>query len=146
MAASYRLRVVTPERMVLDRVATELIVRTTEGEIGILAHHMQIVSPLVPHIMTVYDEEGKTVEYTVGGGFIEVKDDGVTILADSAEHASEIDVARAERARDRAVERLSSASNQESVDIARAQMALRRAENRLRLAGQDLHMSTTTHS
>jgi F-type H+-transporting ATPase subunit epsilon len=138
MATSYRLRVVTPERVVVDQETTEIIVRTTEGEIGILAHHMQLISPLVPHIMTIYNADGKTTQLTVAGGFIEVKDDGVTVLADAAETADEIDVARAQRARERALEMLNGAHGQIEVDLARAQRAVVRAENRLKLAGQDL--------
>lgn len=143
MATSYRLRVVTPERVMSDQDVTEIIVRTTEGEIGILAHHMQIVSPLVPHIMTIYDPDGKTEQMSVSGGFIEVKDDGVTILADAAETADMVDVARAQRARERALEFLGAANPQADVDIARAQRAVARAENRLKLAGRDL--SNLTH-
>lgn len=138
MATNYRLRVVTPEQVMLDTEVTEIIVRTSEGEIGILAHHMQIISPLVPHIMTVYDPDGKTQQMTVSGGFIEVKDDGVTILADSAETADMVDVARAQRARERAMELLNRANPETGVDLARAQRALSRAENRLKLAGRDI--------
>lgn len=138
MATSYRLKVVTPERVMTEKDVTEIIVRTTEGEIGILAHHMQIISPLVPHIMTVYDLDGKTEQMTVSGGFIEVKDEGVIILADSAETADMVDVARAQRARDRALEILNAPQTQVAVDIARAQRALARSENRLRLAGHDM--------
>ena len=138
MATSYRLRVVTPERVMWDNPVTEIIVRTTEGEIGILAHHMQIISPLVPNIMAMYDPDGKIEHMTISGGFIEVKDDGVTILADAAETSNLVDVARAQRARERALERVNSATGQAGVDIARAQRALARAENRLKLAGRDI--------
>lgn len=147
MATNYRLRVVTPERVVLDQETPEIIVRTTEGEIGILAHHLQIISPLVPHIMAVYDPDGKTEQVAIGGGFIEVQADGVTILADSAETADMVDVARAERSRQRALERLNTGASKESVDLARAKRALTRAENRLRLAGRDLQSmgASTAH-
>lgn len=147
MATTYRLRVVTPERVILDKDVTEIIVRTTEGEIGILARHMQIVSPLVPHIMTVYDPDGKIEQLTVGGGFIEVKEGGVTILADSAETADMVDVARAERARQRSLERLNTGASQTAVDLARAKRSLARAENRLKLTGRNVQQITasTTH-
>ncbi len=138
MATSYRLKVVTPERVMWDGDVAEIIVRTTEGEIGVLAHHMQIISPLVPHLMTVYQPNGKTQQMAVSGGFIEVKDDGVTILADSAETADMVDVARAQRARDRALENLNLPTSSVEVDIARAQRALARSENRLKLVGKDV--------
>lgn len=143
MATTYRLRVVTPERVIYDQEVTEIIVRTTEGEIAILAHHMQIITPLVSHLMTVYDAEGKTEQVAVGGGFLEVQDSGTTILADSAETADMVDVARAERARQRAVERLNTGASQTGVDLARAQRSLARAENRLKLTGRDLHAGST---
>ncbi|PSR20915.1 MAG: ATP synthase F1 subunit epsilon [Sulfobacillus acidophilus] len=142
MATSYHLRVVTPERVIMDQETTEIIVRTTEGEIGILAHHMQIISPLVPHIMTIYDVDGQTTQLTVAGGFIEVRDEGVTVLADAAETADQIDVARAQRARERALEMINGAHGQTEVDLARAQRAVTRAENRLKLAGLDLQNLT----
>lgn len=138
MAISYRLKVVTPERVMWDGDVTEIIVRTTEGEIGVLAHHMQIISPLMPHLMTVYQPNGKIEQMTVSGGFIEVKDDGVTILADSSETADMVDVARAQRARDRALEILNVPNSNALVDVARAQRALARSENRLKLAGKDV--------
>ena len=138
MATSYRLRVVTPERVVFDKDVTEIIVRTTEGEIAILAHHMQIVTPMVPHIATVYDPDGKTEQLTIGGGFMEVQDTQTIILADSAETADMVDVARAERARQRAVERLGTGATQTAVDLARAKRALSRAENRLKLTGREI--------
>lgn len=147
MATTYRLRIVTPERVVYDRDVTEIIVRSTEGEIGILAHHMQIITPLIPHIMTVYEaESGKTEQIAIGGGFMEVQDASTTILADSAETADMVDVARAERARQRALERINTGASQTAVDLARAQRALTRAENRLKLTGQNLdhHVASTT--
>lgn len=132
MATSYRLKVVTPERTVCDKAVTMISVRSTEGEIGILAHHVHIITPLVPYVMTIYGEDGKTEYLNLGGGFLEVGDTTI-ILADSAEWASEIDVARAERARQRALEML--ATGGPNIDLKRAQRALSRAENRLKLAG-----------
>ncbi|MCY0898688.1 MAG: ATP synthase F1 subunit epsilon [Firmicutes bacterium] len=143
MATPYHLKVVTPEHVVWDGTVTEIIVRTTEGEIGILAHHLQIISPLVPHIMSIYGEDGQVTPLAVSGGFIEVQDRGVTVLADAAELASQIDVARAERARQRALERLNTGASSVEVDIARAQRALARAENRLKLAGQGMGIRVT---
>ncbi|MCY0864626.1 MAG: ATP synthase F1 subunit epsilon [Sulfobacillus sp.] len=136
MATTYRLRVVTPERTIYDRPVVMIVVRSTEGEIGILAHHMQIITPLLPHIMTIYLEDGKTEQMTIGGGFLEVQADETTVLADSAETADMVDIARAERARQRALERLNTGGGQTAVDLARAERALKRAENRLKLAGR----------
>ncbi len=141
MATTYQLRVVTPDRTVYDKPVTMIIVRSTEGEIGILAHHVHIITPLIPHIMTIYGADGKMEHLNIGGGFLEVGDTTV-VLADSAEWSSEIDVARAQRARERAVEILS--TGKDDVDLKRAQRALQRAENRLKLAG-GISSQATTH-
>ncbi|MCY0908023.1 MAG: ATP synthase F1 subunit epsilon [Sulfobacillus thermotolerans] len=133
MATPYHLKIVTPERTVFDGPVTYIIVRSTEGEIGILAHHMQIITPLVPHIITVYPEAGNVEQFTIGGGFLEVGNDTTVVLADSAERASEIDVARAQLARQRALETIAQAKP--DIDLIRAKRALQRAENRLKLAG-----------
>jgi len=144
MATTYRFRVVTPERVVYDGDVVEIIVRTTEGEIAILAHHMQLITPLVPHIMVIYHDDGKTDQLVIGGGFLEVQAKGTTILADSAETADMVDVARAERARQRSLELLNSGASQTAVDLARAKLALARAENRLKIAGRDLGTGSST--
>lgn len=134
MATTYQLKVVTPERTVYNQPVVMIVVRSTEGEIGILAHHMRIITPLVPHIMTIYHDDGHTENLTIGGGFLEVGREETVVLADSAETADTIDVARAERARQRAVERLDTGGA--NIDLKRAQRALARAENRLKLAGR----------
>ena len=139
MATTYHLKIVTPERTMFDGPASYIIVRSTEGEIGILAHHMQLITPLIPHIITVYPENSKTEQFTIGGGFLEVGDTTTVVLADSAEMASEIDVARAERARQRALEVLG--KEDPNVDLLRAKRALARAENRLRFAGRPTAMT-----
>lgn len=140
MATTYQLKIVTPERTLFEGPVTYIIVRSTEGEIGILAHHMQLITPLVPHIITVYPANGKTEQFTIGGGFLEVGDTTTVVLADSAERASEIDVARAQKARERALETIGKA--EPNIDLIRAKRALARAENRLKLAG---HPTALTH-
>ena len=133
--ATFRLRVVTPERTVFDRTASEIVTRSVEGEIGILAHHMPIITPLVPHALTVYLEDQTVEHLAVAGGFLEVHGEEVLILADAAEPAAEVDVSRAEAARARAEARLAQTS--EDVDIPRAQRALARALSRIS-AAQDV--------
>lgn len=130
--ATYQLRVVTPERVVYEDEVNMIVVRSVEGEIGIMAHHVQLITPLLPHIMTIYRTDGKTELLTIGGGFLEVGEDKVIVLADSAETPDAVDVARAERARERALEMLNVSGP--DIDLKRAQRALARAENRLKLA------------
>lgn len=142
MATTYQLKIVTPERAVLTEPVVMIVVRSTEGEIGIMANHMRIVTPLVPHLMTIYREEGPTEQLTIGGGFLEVGTSQTVVLADSAERASDIDVERAERAKQRALERLATGGLAD-VDIKRAQKALARAENRLKLVGRPGYTAST---
>ncbi len=139
MPSTYHLKIVTPERTIFDGPVSYIIVRSTEGEIGILAHHMQLITPLIPHIITVYPENAKTEQFTIGGGFLEVGDTSTVVLADSAERASEIDVARAEKARQRALELIG--KQEPNIDLLRAKRALARAENRLKLAGRPTAMT-----
>ncbi len=134
MATAYHLKIVSPDRTVFDGPVTYIIVRSTEGEIGILAHHMQLITPLVPHIITVYPENREAEMFTIGGGFLEVGDETTMVLADSAEKASDIDVARAKLAQQRAVETIG--KNAPDIDLIRAKRALARAENRIKLAEQ----------
>lgn len=130
--ATYRLRVITPERTVFDQPVTEIITRSVEGELGILAHHLPIITPLAAHALTIYREDGETERIAVSGGFLEVGPGETVILADTAELPGEIDRERAEAARDRAQELLSRGGP--DVDLPRAQRALARALSRLETA------------
>jgi F-type H+-transporting ATPase subunit epsilon len=131
---TFILTVVTPQRRVFQESVNMIIVRTTEGDIGVLPGHTPLVAPLEVGAMTVKtsDRERKAA---VNGGFVEVTPEQVIILAESAEMAEEIDVHRAQEARTRALERLE--KKQEDVDFARAEAALNRAMVRLRVAGRD---------
>lgn len=133
MAGSFLLQVATPERVVFSRRAVSLVAPGVEGYFGVLARHAPLVAALGVGSLKVTGEDGTEELVAIGGGFLEVSKDVVTILGDTAELAAEIDVERARRARDRARERLDDRT--EGVDMNRAQLALRRALNRLRVAG-----------
>lgn len=131
------LSVVTQERSVLERDdVLRLITPTAEGQITILPGHAALMAALAIGEMIAVTPEGE-VSLTVHGGFIQVAADEVTVLADAAERAEEIDEARAEAARERAEGRLAApgvgADGAEPVDLLRAQLALQRALARLRL-------------
>jgi F-type H+-transporting ATPase subunit epsilon len=129
---SYQLRIVTPERPFFEGPCTFLIVRTEDGEIGVLHGHTPLVSPLVPTVVDLRlenDSEGRRY-LAVSGGFLEVRPDKVTLLARTAEWAGEIDQERAEAARLRAEEHLLDTA----ADRERARFAKRRAEARLQAA------------
>lgn len=120
--------VVTPDGLVLEDDFEMVSCRAEGGELGVLPGHIPMVAPLA--ISTVrLKKDNHTKVLAVNGGFIEVRPDQVTILAESAEKPEDIDRLRAEAARKRAQEILS--SRREGVDILRAKLALERAENRL---------------
>ncbi len=129
MAATYDLALVTPERRHLVTKASFMVLRSRAGDLGILPGHTPLIAPLVPTPVDIRTETGRKWVF-VSGGFLEVRPERVTVLARTAEDAEKIDVARAERAKARAEERI--ASPAEGVDITRAKAALARAEGRLK--------------
>ena len=128
-----RLEIVTGERVVYTDDVDSVVAPGVEGELGILPHHAALMTTLVPGELRV-KKGGQEILMAVGGGFMEVLPHKVTILADTAERADEIDDARAEEARKRAQDRLADASKGEQIDVARAQAAMRRAVVRLKVA------------
>lgn len=128
------LTVVTPQRRVFQESVNMVIVRTTEGEIGVLPGHAPLVAPLAIGAMTVKMPAGER-KAAINGGFIEVTPEEVIVLTESAELAEEIDVSRAAEAKKRAMDRLD--KKQSDIDYTRAQAALNRAVVRLRVAGRE---------
>ncbi|MCM3163808.1 F0F1 ATP synthase subunit epsilon [Metabacillus litoralis] len=122
------VNVVTPDGPVYDADVEMVSVKAQSGELGILPGHIPMVAPL--QIGAVRLKKGSGTEFVaVTGGFIEVRPDKVTILAQAAETAESIDVARAEAAKKRAEERLNQKTD--NIDFKRAELALQRAINRL---------------
>jgi F-type H+-transporting ATPase subunit epsilon len=129
--APIRLEVVTPERVVLQEDADIVVARAAEGDIGILHGHEPLVTPLPVGELT-YRTDGEERHVAIDGGFMEVRPDKVTILADVAERSEEIDRERAEEARRRAEEAL---SQQRGTELeAAAAASLQKALLRLRVA------------
>lgn len=124
--------VVTPERVVYADDVNMVIAPGIEGELGILPHHAPLMTALTYGQLVIRKEGEEDVLMAIGGGFMEVRGDRVTILADTAERAEEIDEERALAARRRAEERLRQ-RQREDVDFARAEAALRRSLVRLRV-------------
>ena len=123
------IEIVSAERRVLEDDVDEVLAQTTEGQIGILPRHAPMLTLLVPGEMRLKKGDQETI-LAIGGGFLEVAGNRVIVLADSAERAEEIDVARAEEARRRAQTRLEARSRE--VDVERAQASLRRSLARIR--------------
>ena len=124
------VEVVAAERIVLSQDADEVLAQTAMGQIGILPHHAALLTLLSPGELRLKRSAQET-NLAVGGGFLEVGEDRVVVLADSAERAEEIDIARAEEARRRASDRLHARTAE--IDLERAQAALARALARLRV-------------
>ncbi|WP_312109584.1 F0F1 ATP synthase subunit epsilon [Brevibacillus reuszeri] len=123
------VEVVTPERVVYSGQAEMVIARGVQGDLGILPNHMPLVSPLKIAPVRIKTEGDKEVLMAVSGGFMEVRGDKVTILAETAELPGDIDVDRAKAAKTRAEKRL--AEKYAELDVQRAERALQRAMARL---------------
>ncbi len=127
-----RCEVVSVERLVYDDSVDMVLAPGIDGELGILPHHAALMTALAPGEVVIRKAGQEEVHLAVGGGFLEVRPDRVMILADSAEMAEEIDVERAEAARQRAQARL--AERPAGVDLVRAEYALKRSQIRLKIA------------
>ena len=131
MAERLTLEITTPMRMVVSEEVDEVVAPGIEGYFGVLPGHAPFLTTL--GIGVVMYRIGRDEHHlAIAGGFAEVRNDKVIILADSAERPAEIDVARAERAKERAERRLT--GREEDIDFARAQAALARALTRLQVA------------
>jgi F-type H+-transporting ATPase subunit epsilon len=124
--------IVTAERRVYAGEVREVIAPTTSGQVAILPLHAPLLSELDAGEVRLILPDDEELLLAVGGGFMEVRDNRVIILADSAERADEIDAERARRAREQAAALLQQKVT--DVDFARAEAALRRALARLRVA------------
>jgi F-type H+-transporting ATPase subunit epsilon len=126
-----RLEIITAERVVYSEDVEIVVAPGIMGEMGVLPHHAPLMTMIQPGELRVRRDNIEESMF-VSGGFIEVRGDKVVVLADVAERADEIDVARAEAAKHRAEERI--AQHAVEVDHARAEAALRRSMVRLRVA------------
>ncbi|MBE9470400.1 MAG: F0F1 ATP synthase subunit epsilon [Chloroflexi bacterium] len=129
--ATFRLEVVTAERMVFSDDVNMVVAWGTEGQLGILPHHAPLMTMLRPGDLLIR-KDNEEQYLAIGGGFLEVRPDKVIVLADACERAEEIDVTRAEAAKRRAEEILK--ARVPEVDAAVAEAALRRSLARLKVA------------
>jgi F-type H+-transporting ATPase subunit epsilon len=129
--ATFKLEIVTAERMVYSEDIDALVAWGVGGQLGILPHHAPLMTMLQPgDIMIRKDKEEEYLAIT--GGFLEVRPDKVIILADACERADEIDIARAEEAKKRAQETMKAGPL--TAEAAAAEAALRRSLARLKVA------------
>lgn len=133
MAKKIKLDIVTPEKVAYSDDVTMVIARTTAGDIGILPGHAPLIGALAIWPLRIVTDKDE-VQLALCGGFIEVQPEKITILANCAELPQEIDIARAETAKERAENRLR--GDKDNIDVTRAEFALRRAMIRLTVGKQ----------
>ena len=129
--ATFRLEIVTAERMVYSDDVTALIAWGVQGQLGILPHHAPLMTMLQPGDLLIRKDKEEEV-LAVSGGFLEVRPDKVIVLADACERADEVDITRAEEAKRRAQETMKAGPL--TADAAAAEAALRRSLARIKTA------------
>jgi F-type H+-transporting ATPase subunit epsilon len=127
---NFKLQIMASDHMVFDGDAQSVSLPTTEGSVGILAHHSNIIMAVVPGEITYRAADGSEETVIVSDGLLKVENGEAMILIDTAERPDEIDEARAQRAEERAREELKRANTNR--DIALASAELSRAMNRIR--------------
>jgi F-type H+-transporting ATPase subunit epsilon len=131
MAAGLTLKIITPERIVLEQAVEEVTATAIDGEFSVLPKHEPLVSALAIDVLR-YKTDGHEYFASVIGGMLEVANDVVTVLSDMAELDTEIDVARAHQAKDRA--QAEKIQRTDKLDVQLREMALSRAMTRLKAA------------
>ena len=131
MADTFKLEIVTPEKRVVDMTAEEVQIPGKNGYLGVLPGHAPLITELAVGEIT-FRSQAKEEHLAVAWGFAEVLPDKVTILAETAERPSEIDVERARKSKERAEQRLTGGDT--TVDVDRALEAIHKAEARLEVA------------
>ena len=128
MSSLFRLEIVTPDKRFFDEEVEMAIVRTSEGDIGILKNHEPLVAPLAIGGIRI-KQNGEFKDAACSSGFMTIDEDKIMIITDSAEWASEIDLERAKEAAERAKRRLE--HKQDDLDVLRAKISLQKAINRI---------------
>jgi F-type H+-transporting ATPase subunit epsilon len=134
-----RCEIVSQDRLVFEGDVDILVAPGTDGEMGILPHHAPLLTTLNPGVLRVR-HGGQEEIFAISGGVMEVRPTIVTVLADAAESAEEIDISRAEEARRRAEESLRSGVPRNSEAYLAAEAALRRSDLRIKVARRRRNM------
>ncbi len=134
MAGTFHLKVTSPDRVFFEGEVTMVEINTTEGQIGVLPNHIPLTSVLAPGVCYLHVPDGDPKVCAIHGGFFEILQDSMTILAEVCEWPDEIDVGRAEAAKVRAERRLS--EGKDGTDMGRAILALKRSVARIEAAGK----------
>ena len=128
--ATLKVEIVTAERLVFSDDVNVVVAPGVEGQLGILPHHTPLMTMLQPGELLLRKDK-EEIYMAITGGFLEVRPDKVIILADACERAEDIDLARAEAAKQRAEEKLKSKAP--NIDVVGAEAAIRRALIRLQI-------------
>lgn len=120
----FKVEIITPDRVFYTGESDFIEFTTQSGEVGVYKNHIPMTTVLAPGVVTIHLGEEEKIA-AVHAGFAEILGDKITLLAETAEWPDEIDVKRAEAAKERAEERL--ATHPDNLDVARAEIALRRA-------------------
>lgn len=132
--ATFNLQIVTPDKLFFDEEVEMIVVRTTEGDVGILKNHTNYVAPLDIGVLKI-KKDGNFREATLAGGFIQVDKEKTTIVTEAAEWPMDIDMERAKKAKERAEAIISRKISDLEMDM--AEVKLRKAINRIRAAKGD---------
>jgi F-type H+-transporting ATPase subunit epsilon len=135
MADQIRLRLVSPSRLLIDEEVDEVTAPGALGEFGVLPNHIAFLTLLAPGELS-YKQGATRTRLAIGGGYAEVLNNVMTVLADAAEFAEEIDIVRARRAKEQAEKKINSL-NPEEREFALCEAALKRALVRLQVASKE---------
>ncbi|HPQ69246.1 MAG TPA: F0F1 ATP synthase subunit epsilon [bacterium] len=135
MADTLSVKLVTPTRKLYEAEATNIIAPGANGEFGIMTGHDPWMVALGMGPLKIQNTNGELEQFFTNGGFCQIDEDKVVILAEVCEASIHIDVTRAENAKKRAEERIAASPKDDSIDLLRAEAALRRALYRLDIAG-----------
>lgn len=129
---TFKLEIVTPARTALSKEVVSVVLPGKDGVFGVLANHAPLMAEMSIGEIRIRDAEGKITRMATSGGFVEVRNNVVRILAETAERPEDIDLRRAEEAKERAEARIR--SRKSDLDMVRAEAALKRAMVRIRIA------------
>ena len=128
-----KVEIVTPSKIAFDGNVKSITIPGTKGAFQVLFNHAPLMSSFEVGFLKIEDESGNSTNYATSGGTVEVLNNKVIVLAESFETKEEIDLKRAEEAKDRAKKRIKKESTERDVDFDRAELALKRAINRIKL-------------
>lgn len=133
MAKTFKIKILTLGNIIMDNEVEKLFISSDYGKVELLANHAPSIFSTIPSITTIIDAEGEKHSLFTSKGIINVKNNIVTFCCDSAEYKNDIDLERAQRAKERAEKRI---KDHEKYDVNRAKDALKRAEVRIELSKQ----------